>query len=426
MPDYLVRLSLLMRRGVTAVVLLSALLSCSRDSNSNGFRTVPIRRGDLLVTISATGTVEPEEVIDVGAQVAGKINSFGIDKNNKTIDYGSPVDEGTILAQIDDSLYAADVAQRTAELELSRAQLLQAEAKLLSAEADWKRAQRVGPSPALSQSNYDTYRANFESAKAAVAAAQATIQQATAGLTRAQRNLEYCTIKSPVKGTIIDKRVNIGQTVVSSLNAPSLFLLAKDLTRLEVWVSVNEADIGSIHPGQNVRFGVDAFPNETFAGIVRKIRLNATMTQNVVTYIVEVETNNENGRLLPYLTASAQFEASNRKNVLLVPNAALRWSPDASLIDKKAQEQVKRSAEGGSSESPPLGREEGMIWMPAGDLVRPVKVTIGGSDGMNTEIQSGEIADGAEVVIGRVNGQEKAETENVNPFTPKIRAGRRG
>src|SRR5215831_2594864 len=145
-------------------------------------------------------------------------------------------------------------------------------------------------------------------------------------------SFEYCTIISPVKGIIIDRRVNIGQTVVSSLSTPSLFLIAKDLTRIQVWVSVNEADIGNVHPGQPVTFTIDAFPNQVFHGQITNIRLNATMTQNVVTYTVAVTTDNADGKLLPYLTANVRFVTGSRHNVLVVPNAALRWQPQSNQI----------------------------------------------------------------------------------------------
>ncbi len=295
-------------------------------------RTVPVKRADLLATIGATGTVEPEEVVDVGAQVAGQINEFGTDVNGKPVDYGSVVDEGTVLAQIDDSLYAADVQQAQANLNSAEANVVQSQAKLNQARQDWERAQKLGPSEALAPSAYDQYKANFEVAKANLGVSQAAVAQTQAALNRARRNLGYCTIKSPVKGVIIDRRVNIGQTVVSSLNAPSLFLIAKDLKRIQVWVSVNEADIGNIHPGQDVTFTVDAFPGQDFHGQVGKVRLNASMTQNVVTYTVVVNTDNADGKLLPYLTANVQFISGRRENVLAVPNAALRWEPQANDI----------------------------------------------------------------------------------------------
>ncbi|MCL4501688.1 MAG: efflux RND transporter periplasmic adaptor subunit, partial [Deltaproteobacteria bacterium] len=173
--------------------------------------------------------------------------------------------------------------------------------------------------------------------------AKKTVEQAKATLQRAQQNLSYCTIVSPVKGVIVDRRVNIGQTVVASLNAPSLFLIAKDLTRIQVWVSVNEADIGLIHTGQPANFTVDAFPGQVFEGQVGKIRLNATMTQNVVTYTVEVTTDNSDGKLLPYLTANVKFVVGESKNVLTVPNAALRWEPKPDQLVKEGREQPKKA-----------------------------------------------------------------------------------
>ena len=166
-------------------------------------------------------------------------------------------------------------------------------------------------------------------AKANVGVDEAAIKQAEATLRQSQVNLGYCKIKSPVKGTIVDRRVNVGQTVVSSLSASSLFLLAKDLSKIQVWASVNEADIGRIQPGVKVHFTVDAYPNDTFLGEVLQVRLNATMTQNVVTYTVVVTTENKDMKLLPYMTASLQFEIERHENVLMVPNAALRWKPAA-------------------------------------------------------------------------------------------------
>ncbi len=264
--------------GFTVMVigLATAWTLRPKQETAAMLRTVPLERGDLLATIGATGTVEPEEVVDVGAQVAGQINAFGKDRNGKPIDYGSAVEEGTVLARIDDSLYAADVETARAQLQQAQANLLSAnanvlqiEAKLVQAQQDWDRAQTLGPSEALAPSAYDQYQASYKVAKANVAVghaaveqAKAAVAQAQANLDRAQHNEDYCIIKSPVKGVIIDRRVNIGQTVVSSLNAPSLFLIAKDLKRIQVWVSVNEADIGSIHPGMPVTFTVDAFPGQ--------------------------------------------------------------------------------------------------------------------------------------------------------------------
>src|SRR5882672_3167995 len=312
-----------------------------RNEHSAVFTSATVKRGDLVASITATGTIEPIEVIDVGAQVAGLIKSFGKDKNGNAIDYGSVIEEGTILATIDESVYSADLSLAKAQVEQDQAGELRAaadvqqmEAKAAQSEADWKRAQELSRAKLISQADNDSYRANYESAranvavgKAALTQSQAATVQARALLEKAQRNLDFCTIKSPVEGVIIDRRVNIGQTVVASLNAPSLFLIAKDLTKMQIWVAVNEADVGRIAPGAPVTFTCDAFPNQKFNGAVGKVRLNATMTQNVVMYTVEVNTEDPQKVLLPYLTANVRFLVQKESAALFVPNSALRWSP---------------------------------------------------------------------------------------------------
>jgi HlyD family secretion protein len=428
------------------VILAGAVVWYLQRGNGNivSFITAPVKRGDLLVSISATGTVEPEEVIDVGAQVAGQIVSFGKDAEGRSVDYGSVVKAGTVLAKIDDSLYAADAAQAEAQVQSGQAALQRAEAdlgqlqaKLEQAGRDWQRAQKLGPSEALAQASYDAYQSAYETAAANLAVGRAAILQAKAGLAqaqalgrRAQRNLSYCTISSPVNGVIIDRRVNIGQTVVASLNAPSLFLIAKDLKRMQVWVAVNEADIGKIHPGQPVTFTVDAFPGETFRGEVGKVRLNASMTQNVVTYTVEIVTDNSNGRLLPYLTANVQFELHRRSNVWLVPNAALRWKPAADQVAPASRAAGDQSGEDrgkpGEGRRPaaaagePAGRSE--LWLPEGERVRPLAVRVGLSDGTLTEVAGEHLSEGLEVVIG-LQPQASAKPDTSNPFAPSFRRG---
>jgi len=426
---------LINRRNIIYALLVLAFLFLGwkllpSGSTDPHFRLAAAKHTDLLVTVSATGTVEPEEVIDVGAQVAGQILSFGKDQNGKTIDYGSVVDQGMVLAQIDDALYRSDASQAEAELNRAKADLVQLKAKLIQAEADWNRAKQLGPSDALSQSSFDGYRAGFEVAKANVLVGDASIVQAQAMLDKARRNLGFCTIASPVKGVIIDRRVNIGQTVVSSLNAPSLFLLAKDLTRIQVWVAVNEADIGSIHPDQPVKFTVDAYPNKTFEGKVGKIRLNATMAQNVVSYTVEVIADNSDGKLLPYLTANVQFEITKRENVLTVPNVALRWTPSVEQVESKYKERVALLAQpqtqkNTSLEKKPKGdprKESHTVWVLENKYVRPIDLQIGASDGIFTEVTQGELIEGEEVVLGEEDPTNTSPGQNQtsNPFTPRM------
>jgi HlyD family secretion protein len=386
------------------------------------FRTTEVERGDLLLTIEATGTVEPEEVVDVGAQVAGLIQEFGTDPHdpNKLIDYGTAVEQGTVLAKIDPTPYEAALDQAEATLERSQADLQQLEAKCEQAKQDWKRAESLRPKGAIAGTEYDTAVANYKVAEANIAVGKATIRQNEAALQVAKTNLGYTTIKSPVEGVIIDRRVNIGQTVVASLNAPSLFLIAKDLRRMEVWASVNEVDIGAIRPGMPVTFTVDAFPDRTFHGEVSQIRLNAAMTQNVVTYTVVVSTDNSDGTLLPYLTANVQFDVEQRSGVLLVPNAALRWSPAASQVDPSV-------GQGASSDEPGGSPNQGMLWTTTDrGLARPVPVTLGASDKTQTEVSGSGLAEGMPVIIGEADasaqqdGEATSGDETRNPFLPKL------
>src|SRR6266568_2057966 len=372
----------------------------ARNGHRVLFNTAEVKHGDLVATISATGTIEPIEVVDVGAQVAGLILSFGTDKSGNTIDYGSIVEEGTVLAKIDDSVYAADRALATAQVEQDKAgelsaaaSLRQMKAKLIQAEAEWNRGQELSRSKLLATADFDTYKANYEIAKANVSAGEAAIAQAKAAtvqaqalLEKAQRNLDFCVIKSPVKGVIIDRRVNIGQTVVSSLNAPSLFLIAKDLTKMQIWVAVNEADVGKIVPGAPVTFECDAFPGKEFTGTVGKVRLNATMAQNVVMYTVEVNTENLDKLLLPYLTANVRFVLSNESDVLMVPNAALRWTP--SSLAQIAPDARPGNPADPPAIDPPSARQastnqakvpkasHGTIWVKDVEFVRPVEVKL--------------------------------------------------
>lgn len=424
-----------MKRFITTLILLGAVgagavyyVRCTAADPVMRFRTEATARGTLLSTIGATGTVEPEEVVDVGAQVMGSILEFGPDPHNpaKLIDYGSVVEKGSVLAKIDPTSYEAALDQAVATLERSKADLQQLEAKYEQAEQEWKRAESLRPLNAIADTEYDTTVANYKAAKANVAVGKATIMQNEASLRVAKTNLGYTTITSPVQGVIIDRRVNIGQTVVASLNAPSLFLIAKDLRRMQVWASVNEADIGRIRVDMPVQFTVDAYPGEVFRGKVSQIRLNATMTQNVVTYTVVVATDNPDGRLLPYLTANVQFEADKRSDVLLVPNAALRWKPQESQIAPAALNSARLSAE------PTDAQDRGCLWtVAAGGLVEPLEVVVGTSDGKMTEVSGNGVKEGLQVVVGESDseneeGEEVADGETTtNPFLPKPPKGSR-
>jgi HlyD family secretion protein len=390
------------------------------------FRTATVKHGDVESIISASGTIEPVEVVDVGAQVAGRISYFGTDIHSNTIDYGSLVAEDAVLAKIDDSVYIADLAVAKAGEMSAAANLEQTKAKFDQAAAEWKRSQELFNSKLLAQVDYDTAKANYEIAQANVSVANAGVVQAQANLDKAQRNLDFCIIKSPVKGVIIDRRVNVGQTVVASLNAPSLFLIARDLTKMQIWVAVNEADVGRIKPGAPVTYTCDAFPGRQFDGTVGKVRPNATMTQNVVMFTVEVNTDNPDKLLLPYLTANVHFVVRKETNALLVPNTALRWSPSSlaqiapdyrapSQADPPADNSLKPSkhekAQKSSSES------ASVVWVKEGEYVRPVELKTGTSDGSMTAVTADNLPEGAEVVTGETSSTKAAVK---SPFVPQI------
>jgi HlyD family secretion protein len=454
-----------MAKAFVAVLMLFAVYGSATYWFGRGatgelppLKTAEITRGDIEYTIDATGTVEPEEVVDVGAQVAGKVAGLGTDPRHpeRTIDYGSPVEVGTVLARIDDSLYQSEVEQARAQVESARAladssvaqvaeseanverankDILQMQARLTQAERDWRRAENLWNTSrgALSEAEYDLARYTYQAAEAALGVGQATVtqaiaqvafakanvaksradlSQAEAAMRRAETNLGYCTIKSPVNGVIVDRRINIGQTVVSSLNSPSLFLLAKDLKRLEVWASVNEADIGNIRSGQQVRFTVDTYPNRVFEGVVAEDqpRLNATMNQSIVTYTVVVDTGNPDGKLLPYLTADLEFQVDKHSDVLMVPNAALRWRPSPERLAKSGLDPdtaIAKSDDG-------VGEGTGQVWVEENGRIRPVKVQEVLTDGTHTEVTGDGLTPGMQVVVAETYDAGVANT--TNPF----------
>jgi HlyD family secretion protein len=397
---------------------------------SVSYRTITIKRGDLRSTINATGTLEPEEVVDVGAQVAGRIESFGIDPHDagKPITYGSRVDEGTVLARLSSALFQARVDQARGRVAKSKADIEQAQAKLRQAQRELDRTKKLrarGAAAVVSEQEFEGALANYESAKAVLGVHESELQVARADLEEATVDLGYTTIRSPVKGIILDRRINVGQTVVASLNAPSLFLIAKDLSRLEIWSSVNETDIGSIHEGQKVRFTVGALPHETFEGKVSKIRLNASMTQNVVTYTVVVSVDNSRGRLLPYLTVRVQFEVETREHVLVVPNAALRWQPRVQDVVPESRETYalalrRRGAAKGEAIRLPSASEDDagdVLWVRQGECVRPLPVEAGLSDGVLTEVSGSGFIEGTEVVVGANRIESDPDALSILPHT---------
>jgi HlyD family secretion protein len=414
----------LLKKSITVFVLLALAAGgawwwFSNSGPKISFTTATVKRGDVAYTIGATGTLEPIEVVDVGAQVAGRVSSFGKDKAGKVIDYGSEIEEGALMAKIDDSVYAADLSVAKAGELSAAANLEQMQAKLDQTAAEWNRTQQLFKNKLCSQVDFDTAKANYEVSKANVSVAKSGIAQAKADLEKAQRNLDFCTINSPVSGIIIDRRVNVGQTVVASLNAPSLFLIARDLTKMQIWASVNEADVGRIQAGLPVTFTVDAFAGREFRGTVGKVRLNATMTQNVVLYTVEIDVDNSEKVLLPYLTANVRFILNRETNALLVPNAALRFSPSsAAQVSPESRGHLNEARADSAPHKEGADKKSARtIWVKSGEFIRPAEIIIGISDGANTSVTSDALREGDEVVTGEVAAN--AKTDIKNPFLPQ-------
>jgi HlyD family secretion protein len=443
-----------MRLAISVIVIVALVAGGAayytkyvNTDQSVNFRAATVVRDDLVSTIGATGTVEPQESIDVGAQIAGRITELGPDPadptHKKKVDYCTFVHEGDLLAKIDDLPYNAQLQQANAGYIKSQADLKQLEAKLLQTEQDLKRADSLKsikdipgldrPIKGIADSDYDLAVANHAMAKANVEVGKAAIIQNKATLDLAERNLTYTIINAPVDGQIIDRRVNVGQTVVSGLSAPSLFLMGKDMHKMQVWASVNEADIGRVRskPDMNVHFTVDAYSGESFQGKVVQVRYNATSTQNVVVYTVVVEFDNPELKVLPYMTANLSFEVDKRDGVLLVPTMALRWKPKleqvvpelrdeaASLLAGKSAGGADRSSGNAKSDKTSQNSDErGRMWVQDGKYVRPIEVKIGATDGTQTEISGDGVKEGMKVVMGVMQDSTLADGGETNPFGP--------
>ncbi len=278
-------------------------------------RTAKSNHRDSAGPLIVTGTVKPEEVVEVGAQVNGMIVAVGADPANpgKLLDQGSIVHKGEVLAQIDPTIYKAQVDYAEASLAKAKSDLQQLLTRSCQLKQEWQRAQSLLPQKAIANTDYDLAAANCQAAADNVGGGRATVQQCEASLQVAKTYLSYTVITSPIDGVILDRRVNVGQIVCATFNVPGLFLVAKDLRRTQVWASVDEADIGYVYPGLPVQFTIDAYPGEVFEGKVSRIRLNPVTTQDHTTYTVIVATNTSRG-MLPYLTAKLRFNIPKTKD----------------------------------------------------------------------------------------------------------------
>ena len=355
-----------------------------RDHVAPDIATAAVTRGAIVSAIAATGTVEAVTTVEVGSQVTGTIQSLGADFN-------SIVKKGQVLARLDPSLVQSAVEQARANVERANADVDRLRVAQADAERKLARARDLSARQLIPVSESEDAIVASQSAASQVRSAEAAASQTRASLRQAQVNLEKTVIASPIDGIVVARSVDVGQTVSASVSAPTLFLIAADMTSMQLKASVDEADLGRIAAGQSVRFTVDAYPNDTFHGVVGQVRLNPEISSNVVTYTAIVSAPNPELKLKPGMTANLTIEVARRDDVLRVPVAALRFRPTPEIL---------QALDGGNATglAPAKYSAGNTLWQLVEGTLRPVTVTTGATDGSVTEISAGAVAEGAQVV----------------------------
>ena len=377
--------------GAVAVIAIVAwALSGGKKEETVEFETAKAERQNIHTTITATGTIEPVTSVTVGTQVSGIVSKL-------YVDYNSVVKKGQIIAELDKT-------NLTSELNRAKADLTSAESTLNYETANFQRYQTLFDKGLVSANDYENAKLSYQKARQAVASSKESVQ-------KAQTNLGYATITSPIDGVVLSKSVEEGQTVAASFNTPELFNIAQDLTNMRVIADIDEADIGGVKEGQRVSFTVDAFPDDKFEGQVTQVRQQATTTSNVVTYEVVISAPNKDLKLKPGLTANVTIYTLEKNDVLAVPSKALRFIPNEALLKKGEQiEDVEA----------PL-----KVWTLEGNTFKAHKVETGTTNGMLTEITSG-ISEGTDVLVDfKISGGEQEQSQqSQNPFMPRPRNNR--
>lgn len=389
---------------IVAIAVGTYFYFSKREIKIISWRTAFIEKGDIAIVVTATGSLNPLTTVNVGAQVSGTIAKL-------YVDFNSVVKKGQVIALIDTVFLAAtrDDAQATyekANLDLNQSKLVYERTKKL-----------FDGDAAVAQADYDLALTNYETAKSVVKSVQAQ-------LNRANINLRYATIIAPVNGTVISRNVDVGQTVISSFNSPTLFTIANDLTKMQVYGNFDEADIGQIKVGQIAVFTVDAYPNESFSGPIAQIRLQPNIIQNVVNYSVIIDVPNPDLKLMPGLTANINVKVKEHKNILKIPSNALHFVPPPQYFekDKTIPDLIKEQWKNFQVENFSEG-STAFIWTKQGETIVPHQIKIGLTDGSFTEI-SGNVKAQDEVVLG-INKDDNSATQTKNPFMPTFTPGTR-
>lgn len=389
--------------ALTAAVVAAAALGAWRWWGANGaqpqYKFAKVESGPITATVAATGTLNPVVSVQVGSQISGQVREI-------LVDFNSTVKQGQLVARIDPETYQLRVRQAEADLEatraavaVQRAEVARAAASLLDAQRDYDRKRMLVEKKFISAAELDKAATVLDTAKAAadVARAQvrnseAVVRQRESQLAQARVDLERTAIRSPVDGVVVKRSVDTGQTVAASLQAPELFVIARNLSDMQVEAAIDEADVGRIRVGQKASFTVDAFPGRGFEGAVTQVRKAAKVESNVVSYTVVISAANPDLSLLPGMTANVRIVTAQKDKVLKAPNATLRFRPPANGADRPAGNGMK-----------PRGRDAGggRVWVLGGDgKPKAIPVKLGLTDGSMTELLEGEVAEGTEVIVG--------------------------
>ena len=380
--------------GIAIVIVLGIVVFFAFRKKENGlnFRTEKISKGDIVETVTASGNANAVTTVLVGTQVSGTI---------KTIyaDFNSPVKKRQLIAQIDPAIFEAQVEQARANLLSAKANLEKADASFIDAKRTMERNKELFSKELIARSEVDTAETNYETAKAQINASKAQIAQAEASLKVAETNLRYTRIISPVNGIVVSRNVDVGQTVAASFQTPTLFTIAQDLTKMQIDTNVAEADIGKVKQGQDVEFTVDAYSGVIFKGKVSQVRNAPINVQNVITYNAVILVSNPELKLKPGMTANVSIIISAKKGVLRIPNAALRFSMSDRDKDKSKKTQQKGAG----------------VWIVENGKPKRISVSTGVSDGSYTELISGEIKEGQEVIV-----ESLTKTKQKPAATPRM------
>ena len=433
---------------VAALVLLGAgaygYYRYSQKPVAPTITTARVTRGDLAETVGATGALQAVTTVQVGTQVSGTIQELNADFN-------SLVRKGQVLARLDPSLIQSQIEQARANLIRAEADRERLRVALDDARTKLQRARELSAKKLIAQTELEAAEVAVHSAEAQLRSQEAGVTQSQASLRQNQVNLAYTVIESPIDGLVISRNVDVGQTVAASMSAPTLFVLAADLTKMQVLASLDESDVGRIRPGQAVRFRVDAFPGEEFMGSVTQVRLQPMTVQNVVTYQTVVDVPNPGLKLKPGMTANVNIEIARRANILRVPNGALRFRPSAETFAALGQTPpaptpaTLRRAVATAPPSPeratgattfdalfgPLTQTEsfGQGWVNTGGKLQRVRLRLGITDGQQTEliqVLDGELSEGTEVVTNVMTGAVRQTTTPAGATLPGLGGGRQG